>query len=114
MSTPTPISARQLQQRLEAGEPLQLVDVREAMELEMARLQAPVIHLPLSESERWIGALRELLDPEREVVVLCHAGVRSWQFGCWLMEAQGFPMVCNLQGGIDAWSVEVDPNVPRY
>ncbi|MEY3749833.1 MAG: hypothetical protein RLZZ631_102 [Cyanobacteriota bacterium] len=114
MSTPTPISARQLQQRLEAGEPLQLVDVREAMELEMARLQAPVIHLPLSESERWIGALRELLDPEREVVVLCHAGVRSWQFGCWLMEAQGFPMVWNLQGGIDAWSVEVDPNVPRY
>jgi len=114
MSTPTPISARQLQQRLEAGEPLQLVDVREAMELEMARLQAPVIHLPLSESEHWIGALRELLDPEREVVVLCHAGVRSWQFGCWLMEAQGFPMVWNLQGGIDAWSVEVDPNVPRY
>ena len=114
MSTPTPISARQLQQRLEAGEPLQLVDVREAMELEMARLQAPVIHLPLSESERWIGALRELLDPEREVVVLCHAGVRSWQFGCWLMEAQGFPMVWNLQGGIDSWSVEVDPNVPRY
>ena len=114
MSTPTPISARQLQQRLEAGEPLQLVDVREAMELEMARLQAPVIHLPLSESERWIGALRELLSPEREVVVLCHAGVRSWQFGCWLMEAQGFPMVWNLQGGIDAWSVEVDPNVPRY
>ena len=46
MSTPTPISARQLQQRLEAGEPLQLVDVREAMELEMARLNVAVIHLP--------------------------------------------------------------------
>ena len=114
MSTPTPISARQLQQRLEAGEPLQLVDVREAMELDLAALNVPVIHLPLSESERWIGSLRQLLDAEREVVVLCHAGVRSWQFGCWLLEAQGFPMVSNLQGGIDAWSVEVDPNVPRY
>lgn len=114
MSTPTPISARQLQQRLDSGEPLQLVDVREAMELELARLSQPVIHLPLSESERWIGSLRERLDPEGDVVVLCHAGVRSWQFGCWLMEAQGFPRVWNLQGGIDAWSVEADPTVPRY
>ncbi|MBM5806411.1 MAG: sulfurtransferase [Cyanobacteria bacterium M_surface_10_m2_179] len=114
MSTPTPISARQLQQRLETGEPLQLVDVREAMELDLARLNTPVIHLPLSESERWIGTLRQILDAERDVVVLCHAGVRSWQFGCWLMEAQGFPRVWNLQGGIDAWSVEVDRSVPRY
>lgn len=114
MSTPTSISARELHQRLQGGEPLQLVDVREAMELELARLSQPVIHLPLSESERWMGTLQELLDPERHVVVLCHAGVRSWQFGCWLMEAQGYPRVWNLQGGIDAWSVEVDPAVPRY
>ena len=114
MSTPTPIRAQELQQRLEAGENLQLVDVREPMELELAKLQQPVIHLPLSSSEQWIGALHEHLDPERDVVVLCHAGVRSWQFGCWLMEAQGFPKVWNLQGGIDAWSVEVDSSVPRY
>ena len=114
MSTPTPLSARQLHQRMEAGEPLQLVDVREAMELELAQLNTPVIHLPLSESEQWLGNLRDQLDAERDVVVLCHAGVRSWQFGCWLMEAQGFPRVWNLQGGIDAWSVEVDPSVPRY
>ena len=114
MSTPKPISARQLQQRLEADEPLQVVDVREAMELELAQLNLPVIHLPLSESERWIDSLSEVLDPQRDVVVLCHAGVRSWQFGCWLIEAQGFSQVWNLQGGIDAWSVEVDPLVPRY
>ena len=50
MSSPTPLSARALQQRLEAGEPLQLVDVREPMELELARLSEPVIHLPLSTS----------------------------------------------------------------
>ena len=114
MSSPTPLSARALQQRLEAGEPLQLVDVREPMELELARLSEQVIHLPLSTSEQWIGSLQERLDPQRDVVVLCHAGVRSWQFGCWLMEAQGYPQVWNLQGGIDAWSVEVDPSVPRY
>ncbi len=114
MSTPTPIRAQELQQRLEAGDNLQLVDVREPMELELAQLHQPVIHLPLSTSEQWIGSLHEHLDPERDVVVLCHAGVRSWQFGCWLMEAQGFPKVWNLQGGIDAWSVEVDSSVPRY
>ena len=114
MASPSPLSARELKARLEAGEPLQLVDVREPMELELAQLAEPVIHLPLGSSQDWIERLTALLDPERPVVVLCHAGVRSWQFGCWLMEAQGYGQVWNLQGGIDAWSVEVDPTVPRY
>lgn len=114
MSTPTPLSSRDLKQRLDAGEALQLVDVREAMELNLARLNQPVIHLPLSESEAWIGQIDTLLNRDQPVVVLCHAGVRSWQFGCWLMQAQEFGQVWNLQGGIDAWSVEVDPAVPRY
>jgi rhodanese-related sulfurtransferase len=48
------------------------------------------------------------------VAVLCHAGVRSWHLGCWLMQEHGFGAVWNVQGGIDAWSVEVDPAVPRY
>jgi rhodanese-related sulfurtransferase len=114
MSSPIPLSARELKARLDAGEPLQLVDVRETAELELARLAEPVIHLPLSASQEWIGQLEQRLDRERDVVVLCHAGVRSWQFACWLMEAQGYQQVWNLQGGIDAWSVEVDPQVPRY
>jgi rhodanese-related sulfurtransferase len=114
MATPVPISASELKARLDAREPLQLVDVREAMELELARLQAPVVHLPISESERWMEQLAGLIDRDRPVVVLCHAGIRSWQFGCWLMEAQGYEQVWNLQGGIDAWSVSVDPSVPRY
>jgi rhodanese-related sulfurtransferase len=40
--------------------------------------------------------------------------VRSWHLGCWLMQEHGFTAVWNVQGGIDAWSVEVDPAVPRY
>ena len=114
MATPTPLSASDLKIRMDAGEPLQLVDVREAMELDLARLDAPVVHLPLSESERWMGQLSDLIERDRPVVVLCHAGIRSWQFACWLMEAQGYEQVWNLQGGIDAWSVSVDPSVPRY
>lgn len=116
MTTPIPraIRASTLQQRLLAGEPLLLVDVREPAELEMASLNEPVLHLPLSRSAEWVERVESLIGRDRTVVVLCHAGIRSWQFACWLMEAQGYDDVLNLQGGIDAWSVEVDPSVPRY
>jgi rhodanese-related sulfurtransferase len=114
MATPTPLSAADLRARLDTGEPLQLVDVREAMELELARLAEPVIHLPLSDSPQWLERLHELIDPTIDVVVLCHAGIRSWQFGCWLIEQQGYATVWNIEGGIDAWSLQVDPAVPRY
>ena len=114
MPSPINLRASHLKTRLEAGEPLQLVDVREPMELELAALNHPVIHLPLSQSDQWLEQLPALLDRDGDVVVLCHAGIRSWQFGSWLMETQGFERVWNLQGGIDAWSVEADPSVPRY
>ena len=114
MATPTSISASELKRRLDAEETLQLVDVREAMELDLARLQQRVIHLPLSQSETWIEQISSLINRDVPVVVLCHAGIRSWQFACWLMEAQGYEQVLNLQGGIDAWSVSADPSVPRY
>ena len=112
--SPQSLSAQELWSRLQAGENLQLVDVREDQELAMARLPYPVEHLPLSRSSEWMGVISTRLDRDRPVVVLCHAGVRSWQFGCWLLEAQGYEEVWNLQGGIDAWSVSVDPSVPRY
>ncbi len=111
---PSTLRATHLEQRLAAGEPLQLVDVREPAELSLAALPHPVIHLPLSGSAEWAGQIDTLLRRDQPVVVLCHAGIRSWQFGCWLIEAQGFADVANLHGGIDAWSVEVDPSVPRY
>ena len=114
MTTPLAIRARQLQERLQAGETIQLVDVREDQELAMARLDHPVIHLPLSRAAEWMDRVGTLLDRDQPVAVLCHAGIRSYQFGCWLIEQQGFTAVLNLQGGIDAWSAEVDPTVPRY
>jgi rhodanese-related sulfurtransferase len=114
MGTPTSIRATALHARLQQGEPIQMVDVREDQELAMASLPLPVVHLPLSRSADWVERLEGLLDRDSPVAVLCHAGVRSWQFGCWLMQSQGYTDVLNLQGGIDAWSVEVDPAVPRY
>jgi rhodanese-related sulfurtransferase len=111
---PLSITARSLQERLRRGEAIQLVDVREEQELAWARLPHPVLHLPLSRSAEWLAELDQRLERDRPIAVLCHAGVRSWQFACWLVEQQGYGQVWNLQGGIDAWSVEVDPGVPRY
>ena len=116
--TPLPITATDLAGRLaeadREGSGIQLIDVREDEELAIARLPLPVLHLPLSRSAEWMEQLDALLDASRPVAVFCHAGVRSWHFGCWLMQQKGFPQVWNLQGGIDAWSVEVDRSVPRY
>ncbi len=111
---PGTIRPIELEQRLRAGEAIQLVDVREDGELELARLPHPVLHLPLSRAAEWQESLAERLDRERPVAVLCHAGVRSWHFSCWLSEQHGYPEVWNIQGGIDGWSREVDGTVPRY
>jgi rhodanese-related sulfurtransferase len=110
---PRRLSASELAERLNVGA-IQLVDVREDAELERARLPFAVVHLPLSRSAEWVERIETLLERERPVAVLCHAGVRSWQFGCWLVQERGFPDVWNVEGGIEAWSLEVDPTVPRY
>ena len=114
MAAPETIRVLDLQARLAIGEAIQLVDVREVAEVELAQLPHAVIHLPLSESSVWMDTISEQLDRDKPVAVFCHAGIRSWHFACWLMEHQGFTNVWNVQGGIDAWSVEVDSAVPRY
>tara|TARA_B100001063_G_scaffold203538_1_gene197747 strand:+ start:761 stop:1114 length:354 start_codon:yes stop_codon:yes gene_type:complete len=112
---PRSISAPELQKWLqeERLDPL-LVDVREDHELEVAPFPAPVLHLPLSRSETWLPELDQQLPDERAVVVLCHAGVRSLHFGLWLLEQRRSLEVWNLDGGIEAWSLQVDASVPRY
>ena len=111
---PGTLTAEELWRRLREGEALQLVDVREDEELAVARLPYPVEHLPLSRASEWMGEVADRLERTRPVVVLCHAGVRSWHFALWLQDTQGYSDVWNLEGGIDAWSVSVDPGIPRY
>ena len=91
-----------------------LVDVRENYELEIAPFPEAVVHLPLSESSDWMPTFKKQLSLTQPVVVICHAGLRSWNFGIWLIEQKCGCEVWNLSGGIDAWSVEIDPSVPRY
>jgi rhodanese-related sulfurtransferase len=85
-----------------------LLDVREAWELDICRL-ADVMPMPMG----GVPVRYTELDPETDVVVICHHGARSFQVAMFL-EQQGFKRVFNLYGGIAAWSQEVDPTMPRY
>jgi adenylyltransferase/sulfurtransferase len=102
------VTVSELKQRLEAQEPLELIDVREPYEYEIARIEGAKL-IPLRELAERIGELPR----DREIVVHCHSGVRS-AHAVQLLEKAGLPGAANLVGGIDAWSVEIDPDVPRY
>ncbi len=85
-----------------------LLDVREAWEWDTARIEGSR-HIPMRE----VPARLAEVDPQREVVAICHHGGRSQQVAMFL-EKNGFSKVHNLQGGLDAWSRTVDPAVPLY
>ena len=107
------VTVKELAQRLaDDSTSLQLIDVREPWEIETASL-ANFVNLPLSEFAQWSEAIEASLDRDRETLVLCHHGMRSAQMCQWLVN-QGFSHVKNIAGGIDAYSIAVDPSVPRY
>lgn len=104
---PTEITPAALAQRLARGDVV-VVDVREGWE----RAAAP-FHAALAMPMHEVPARHGDLPRDRELVILCHRGQRSAMVAEYL-RASGFPRVLNLTGGIDRWSVEVDPGVPRY
>lgn len=96
----------------QAGRPPTLLDVREPWELALARIELPgVPTLAIRMNE--IPARLSELDPMQPIVCICHHGTRSQQVVAFL-QRQGFESVYNLVGGTDAWSLDVDPSVPRY
>ena len=113
---PLNISPKELNKMLEddSSEKPFIVDVREDNEIAIASFSFSVLHLPLSKAENWSENIEELLPKDQPIVVVCHAGVRSLNFGIWLLEQGITKSVWNLVGGIDAWSVDVDQSVPRY
>jgi rhodanese-related sulfurtransferase len=108
MNLPSALSPAQLRQLLDAGEPLVLLDVREPEEVALGRI-AGALHIPMGEIP---GRLHEL-DPDAAIVVYCHHGIRSASVAAFLLQRE-FTNVANLGGGIDAWSLAVDPTLPRY
>lgn len=108
MSPPAQISPAELKARLDAGEKLTLLDVREPWEIAIAALPG-ILPIPLNEiPQRW----REL-DAQGEIVVICHSGMRSQHAATFLVQ-QGITQVHNLAGGVLAWSRDVDPSLPTY
>lgn len=87
---------------------LLLLDVREPYERDLAVIE-PSLHIPMGEVPHRAAEIPR----DREIVVYCHSGARSAMVAGYL-KSRGFPSVANLAGGIDAWSVRVDPKVLRY
>jgi rhodanese-related sulfurtransferase len=102
------ISANQAASLLKANQ-ARLIDVREPWEFETTRVDGS---LPMPMGEVAARAHQEL-EPDERLVVLCHHGIRSMNVAVWL-RGQGFEQAQSVRGGIDAWSVEVDPTVKRY
>ncbi|HEX8955582.1 MAG TPA: rhodanese-like domain-containing protein [Burkholderiaceae bacterium] len=85
-----------------------LLDVREQREYEICHID-DVTLMPMNT----VPARIEELDPEAEIVCICHHGGRSMQVAAFL-ERNGFSKVSNLTGGVHAWSQQVDPGMPTY
>ena len=102
------LSVNELKRKMDAREAFKLVDVREPFEYEIARIDGAQL-IPLGEIAERAGELQR----EQQIVVHCHSGTRSAQ-AVRLLQHRGFNNVYNLEGGIDAWSDQIDPSVPKY
>jgi monothiol glutaredoxin len=107
LTTVRQITAVELKAMLDSGTPLQLLDVRTDAERAIARIEGARLL-----DQAAVDDLQQL-DRSTPLVFHCHHGMRS-QRAAQHFVAQGFTNVCNVSGGIDAWSMTVDPTVPRY
>ena len=101
------MTVKELKRRLDAGESVQLIDVREPYEYQIAQIGGKLI--PQNDVPQRMAEI----DRDREVVVHCRSGARSQRIAEYLKQ-QGYPRVANLAGGILAWSDEIDPKVQKY
>ena len=103
------LTVQQFLQRRAAGARLTLLDVREEWELRLAPAPSEYLHIPMGQ----IPARMQEMDLGADIVVMCRSGQRSMEVARFL-ERAGFTKVANLQGGILAWSRDIDPSIPVY
>src|SRR5687768_4007395 len=103
------ITATDLQEKFKFGQKLQLIDVREPEEFAICKLPESKL-IPLGE----IPKRYTEIDPEAEVIMICHHGFRSAQAIQFLSQRSGFTNLINLKGGIHAWAEQIDPEMPVY
>jgi rhodanese-related sulfurtransferase len=104
------ISVDEVRAKLERGDPLHLLDVREPEELAICSLEGAE-NIPMM--DLFTGARRPAAGCDAELVVLCHHGVRSYEAAAFLRR-MGFARAVSMAGGIDAWAERVDPAMRRY
>jgi rhodanese-related sulfurtransferase len=102
------VTPREVSEQLARGEKFLFVDVREKWEHDVSRIEAATL-IPLREIPANVGRLEEA----EEVVLFCHHGMRSLDAAAWL-RSQGMAGARSMAGGIERWSVEIDPRVPCY
>lgn len=102
------ITPQELKEKLDRKDDFVLIDVREAQELDISKIDGAV-HIPLGDFVSRIGEL----DEDKEYVIMCRSGARSGQ-ATDMMLSQGYEKVRNLVGGINRWASEVDTSLPTY
>jgi adenylyltransferase/sulfurtransferase len=102
------ITPKEVKERLDRGEKLLLVDVREPQEYAICRIEGATL-VPMGA----IPANLQKLDVDEDVICYCHHGMRSLDVANWL-RSKGVNGAKSMTGGIDRWSIDIDPSVPRY
>lgn len=102
------ILPEEAKKKMDNSQPVVLLDVREQWEYDLAHIEGAKL-IPLGELQQRVNEL----NPESEIIVHCHHGIRSFHATMFLRQL-GFAKAQNLAGGIDGWSLRVDPSVPRY
>jgi rhodanese-related sulfurtransferase len=108
---PLEITLAAARQKLSDDPKAVLIDVREPQEYEVAHIDGSLL-IPMQSIPAELQKLEGLAD-EGDLLILCHHGVRSLQVAAWL-QARGIENASSITGGIDRWSMEIDPAVPRY
>jgi rhodanese-related sulfurtransferase len=105
------VTVADVKKRLDAGEVLHLIDVREVQEHQVSSIAGAEL-IPMNTVPQQLQHLEALAD-EAPLIVFCHHGMRSLNVVSWLRQ-QGVADCVSMSGGIDAWSLSIDPGVPRY
>jgi sulfur-carrier protein adenylyltransferase/sulfurtransferase len=104
------LTPREIKERIDRGESVHLLDVREPSEIALCALEGAE-HIPML--QLFLGLKRTRAAEDALLVVFCHSGQRSLEAARYLRH-QGHARVCSMAGGIDAWAATIDPALPRY
>lgn len=104
------IGVEEVKRKLDAGEPIHLLDVREPEEIALCAFPGAE-HIPMM--QLFLGIQRTTAEQGAEVVIVCHHGIRSLEAAQFLRR-QGFEKALSMAGGVEAWSQRIDPGLPRY